>query len=920
MPFRVGGEYSRLFRFFPPKDIGKYLERDVKNGESLKQYDARLISLFQKTFGAYFNDETLKREASVLNVKLMKQGGKLDKDQLAEHRKTMLEAIEKTLWRNKAIFFMVHFETHGSMRERYSRESDRIINCEYFRYMQYKAQVMVNSASDDQRTRLTHSLEVANVGKNIARQLSCNCAIVEAAALGHDLGHVPFGHQGEEALDECLHKAWAGRFSHSLQSVKVLGLLAQHPSLYDKFGINGLCLSRPVLECVLKHDTDNLLHNIRQAGWCLQYDGWRETLIGEYSDDLGEWKEQEFNLGLSLGGLETQIVYWADKIAYSGHDWDEFAKSGLLDNMANRIVYLFKQMHQLRHMAHGISSIAEDRYTFPEKMGKVNSINNEIDLICFLRYHMEEIHKCIEPTQSCQSADKKCENTTKSCQLTDEERIKKALKPLIISDPESLKAHKDDFEDEFLTDLFMDDLSEAFEKELEKEWKSRIKNYFDKNLDYEAVKKILKSELRKKTKNELKEIFNNELKEKLSSISPLANFIWRFQYIYKNLINKVRDEFELSFFTQEDYKLILDFFTVTHDMILLTGIYPKQYGRSYDIIWLICRYLTDVDDRTMNRALQFKLIKNSREKIKPYADKKEQDILKYGLDLFSDNPTKNESDQFEYTDEGGNKKTVATFKSARETMTQFDYIIDKNSPKKKHVKKLKEWFKSHLQDNMIVTLDKNDVSIHNRISNFVQTYYIGSERVRAMKNKAHMIIKRLFSFYMEHEDMLPAEWQNRIHFESQRLFARVYENPNDQNSNNNNKKLVIKYLYERLEMIDSSKHAKYSNPKYEKFKDTLPIKLLLFLTNEKNKEHFAYKSVNDYGGRAMMQLLREWCDSKLSQSNQSDDSVCFFNICRHIAKARAIADYIASMTDRFAEKKYNEIISSTPAWSTSFHE
>lgn len=123
-------------------------------------------------------------------------------------------------------------------RTMFSREYDRIICTTAFRHLQYKTQVMVNSASDDQRTRLLHSLEVQKVAKKIAMGIHANWELAETIAIAHDIGHTPFGHEGESIIKDFLQDKKSGVFSHALQSVKVLDELAEHPILngYDVRG------------------------------------------------------------------------------------------------------------------------------------------------------------------------------------------------------------------------------------------------------------------------------------------------------------------------------------------------------------------------------------------------------------------------------------------------------------------------------------------------------------------------------------------------------------------------------------------------------------------------------------------------------------------------------------------------------------
>ena len=224
-------------------------------------------------------------------------------------------------------------------RTLFQREEERIISTEAFRRLQYKTQVMVNSASDDQRTRLLHSLDVEKISRKIAIALGANCQLAETIAIGHDIGHTPFGHAGEYAIRDYLEEHFAGSFSHAIQGVKVLDFLCSHRTL-KPLGIRGLGISKHVLEGVLKHDTDSFSEDISSAAYRLQYD------CSDLFIPVGYDNENKFQ-GVLLGGIETQIVCWADKIAYMSHDWEEFVSMGYLEKMLNRVNMIIIQMFQM---------------------------------------------------------------------------------------------------------------------------------------------------------------------------------------------------------------------------------------------------------------------------------------------------------------------------------------------------------------------------------------------------------------------------------------------------------------------------------------------------------------------------------------------------------------------------------------------
>ena len=178
-------------------------------------------------------------------------------------------------------------------RPAFERDRDRIIHCAAFRRLEYKTQVFVNHEGDYYRTRLTHSLEVAQIGKAIARRLKLNEELTEALALAHDLGHTPFGHTGEEVLNRLMKSS--GGFEHNLQSLRVVDELEER---YPRF--NGLNLSWEVREGIIKHSSP--------------YDRPGETIA-------------EFLPG-TVPTIEAQLINYADEIAYNNHDIDDGLKSG----------------------------------------------------------------------------------------------------------------------------------------------------------------------------------------------------------------------------------------------------------------------------------------------------------------------------------------------------------------------------------------------------------------------------------------------------------------------------------------------------------------------------------------------------------------------------------------------------------------
>ncbi|MGZ5159872.1 MAG: deoxyguanosinetriphosphate triphosphohydrolase [Burkholderiales bacterium] len=203
-------------------------------------------------------------------------------------------------------------------RSDYQRDRDRIIHSTAFRRLEYKTQVFVNHEGDLFRTRLTHSLEVAQLGRSIARNLGLEEDLTEAIALAHDLGHTPFGHSGQDALNECM-KPYGG-FEHNLQSLRVVDLLEQRYATFD-----GLNLTFETREGILKHCS---LRNARELG------------------EVGErfLKKQRPT-------LEAQIANLADEIAYNNHDVDDGLRSGLIELEQLTEVTIFK-----RHKEHVVTA------------------------------------------------------------------------------------------------------------------------------------------------------------------------------------------------------------------------------------------------------------------------------------------------------------------------------------------------------------------------------------------------------------------------------------------------------------------------------------------------------------------------------------------------------------------------------------
>ena len=214
----------------------------------------------------------------------------------------------------------LHPEPASKSRSAFRRDCDRVIHSTAFRRLKHKTQVFVFDEGDHYRTRLTHTLEVAQVARALARRLRLDEDLAEALALAHDLGHPPFGHAGERALDDCL--AAFGGFDHNAQTLRIVTRLERR---YPRF--DGLNLTWETLEGLVKHNgplTDRAgapLGRYRESGVP------RTILDYAKLQDLQLW---------SFAGVEAQIAAFADDIAYDAHDIDDGLRAGLfqLDEIA----------------------------------------------------------------------------------------------------------------------------------------------------------------------------------------------------------------------------------------------------------------------------------------------------------------------------------------------------------------------------------------------------------------------------------------------------------------------------------------------------------------------------------------------------------------------------------------------------------
>ena len=253
-----------------------------------------------------------------------------------------------------------HAEVPAPTRNDFQRDRDRIVHSTAFRRLVYKTQVFLNHEGDLFRTRLTHSLEVAQLGRSIARALGLNEDLVEAVALAHDLGHTPFGHAGQDTLNECM-QAYGG-FEHNLQSLRVVDHLEER---YPEF--DGLNLSFETREGILKH--------------CAK----RNALLIEAQEPGGV--AHRFLHG-TQPSLEAQLCNLADAIAYNAHDIDDGVRSGLLTMSQIDEVPLFAHYKTITLQQHpGLTDASKARRLLYETIRRMLS-DQVYDVIDTTRQHL----------------------------------------------------------------------------------------------------------------------------------------------------------------------------------------------------------------------------------------------------------------------------------------------------------------------------------------------------------------------------------------------------------------------------------------------------------------------------------------------------------------------------------------------------
>ncbi len=252
-----------------------------------------------------------------------------------------------------------HFvEPPPGSRTEFQRDRDRIVHAKAFRRLEYKTQVFVNHEGDLFRTRLTHSIEVAQIARSVARNLQLNEDLIEAIALAHDLGHTPFGHAGQDALNACLRERVpeSHGFEHNLQSLRVVDRLEERYGAFD-----GLNLCFETREGILKHCSRERAARLGEVG--------RRFLDGHQPS------------------LEAQVTNLCDEIAYNNHDIDDGLRSGLISLEQLQSVEIFARHWQVACAA--FPGIDERRLTAETVRRMINTLI--VDLTEHTRRHIEAL-------------------------------------------------------------------------------------------------------------------------------------------------------------------------------------------------------------------------------------------------------------------------------------------------------------------------------------------------------------------------------------------------------------------------------------------------------------------------------------------------------------------------------------------------
>jgi len=215
----------------------------------------------------------------------------------------------------------IYKEPENSIRSPYQRDRDRIIHSSSFRRLKHKTQVFVNTEGDHYRTRLTHSMEVSQIARTIARFLGLNEDLSETLSLSHDLGHTPFGHAGEEVLNECMGRY--GGFDHNIQTLRIVTSIEN--KYYKFYGLN---LTIETLEGLIKHNGP--VKNLAPYKKILKKDLFCKKIVFD-----------------SFSSLETQVAALSDDIAYNNHDLEDGLRAGLFTiKKISSIPYLSKLINK----------------------------------------------------------------------------------------------------------------------------------------------------------------------------------------------------------------------------------------------------------------------------------------------------------------------------------------------------------------------------------------------------------------------------------------------------------------------------------------------------------------------------------------------------------------------------------------------
>lgn len=270
--------------------------------------------------------------------------------------------------RHRAVYASRPEDTRGRLYEEedcptrspFQRDRDRVIHSSAFRRLTYKTQVFIYHEGDHYRTRLTHSLEVAQIARSIARILALDEDLAEALALAHDLGHPPFGHAGERALDVVM-SGWGG-FDHNAQSLRIVSALEKKYASFD-----GLNLSWETLEGLVKHN-----------GPLVDFDGAPTEQYAEKGvpEAITAYSEQHDLMLATFASAEAQIAALADDIAYNNHDIDDGLRAGLIKRDQLRGVALPARM--MDEIDQRYSDLPESRYTYELNRRMITVMVNDV--------------------------------------------------------------------------------------------------------------------------------------------------------------------------------------------------------------------------------------------------------------------------------------------------------------------------------------------------------------------------------------------------------------------------------------------------------------------------------------------------------------------------------------------------------------